>query len=297
MPTCFQPLPENTLRRLINRLLPKSWRSDAVIIPVIRLQGTIMAGGSQFRPGLSLATTAGLIEKAFAFEAPAVAIAINSPGGSPVQSRLIYKRIRDLAVEKNKRVLVFVEDVAASGGYMIALAGDEIIADPSSIVGSIGVVSASFGFPELLKKIGVERRVHTAGQNKSVLDPFRPEKPEDVERLKALQLEVHETFIDMVKERRGPKLKDDPDLFTGLFWTGKRGLDLGLVDALGDMRGVLKQRYGAKTRLKLISQPRGLFSRFGLFGSKAEPADIAAAAAGGLADAAEQRALWSRYGL
>jgi signal peptide peptidase SppA len=290
-------LPENTLRRLINRLLPKSWRSDAVIIPVIRLQGTIMAGGSQFRPGLSLATTAGLIEKAFAFEAPAVAIAINSPGGSPVQSRLIYKRIRDLAVEKNKRVLVFVEDVAASGGYMIALAGDEIIADPSSIVGSIGVVSASFGFPELLKKIGVERRVHTAGQNKSVLDPFRPEKPEDVERLKALQLEVHETFIDMVKERRGPKLKDDPDLFTGLFWTGKRGLDLGLVDALGDMRGVLKQRYGAKTRLKLISQPRGLFSRFGLFGSKAEPADIAAAAAGGLADAAEQRALWSRYGL
>jgi len=297
MPTCFQPLPENTLRRLINRLLPKSWRSDAVTIPVIRLQGAIMAGGSQFRPGLSLATTAGLIEKAFAFEAPAVAISINSPGGSPVQSRLIYKRIRDLAAEKNKRVLVFVEDVAASGGYMIALAGDEIIADPSSIVGSIGVVSASFGFPELLKKIGVERRVHTAGQNKSVLDPFRPEKPEDVERLKALQLEVHETFIDMVKERRGPKLKDDPDLFTGLFWTGKRGLDLGLVDALGDMRGVLKQRYGAKTRLKLISQPRGLFARFGLFGSKAEPADIAAAAAGGLADAAEQRALWSRYGL
>ena len=285
------------MRRLINRLLPKSWRSDAVTIPVIRLQGAIMAGGSQFRPGLSLATTAGLIEKAFAFEAPAVAISINSPGGSPVQSRLIYKRIRDLAAEKNKRVLVFVEDVAASGGYMIALAGDEIIADPSSIVGSIGVVSASFGFPELLKKIGVERRVHTAGQNKSVLDPFRPEKPEDVERLKALQLEVHETFIDMVKERRGPKLKDDPDLFTGLFWTGKRGLDLGLVDALGDMRGVLKQRYGAKTRLKLISQPRGLFARFGLFGSKAEPADIAAAAAGGLADAAEQRALWSRYGL
>ncbi|QDC02870.1 S49 family peptidase [Mesorhizobium sp. 8] len=285
------------MRRLINRLLPKSWRSDAVTIPVIRLQGAIMAGGSQFRPGLSLATTAGLIEKAFAFEAPAVAIAINSPGGSPVQSRLIYKRICDLAVEKNKRVLVFVEDVAASGGYMIALAGDEIIADPSSIVGSIGVVSASFGFPELLKKIGVERRVHTAGQNKSVLDPFRPEKPEDVERLKALQLEVHETFIDMVKERRGSKLKDDPDLFTGLFWTGKRGLDLGLVDALGDMRGVLRKRYGAKTRLKLISQPRGLFARFGLFGSKAQPADIAAAAAGGLADAAEDRALWSRYGL
>lgn len=297
MPTCFQPLPENTLHRLVNRLLPKSWRSDAVTIPVIRLQGAIMAGGGQLRPSLSLATTAGLIEKAFAFDAPAVAIAINSPGGSPVQSRLIFKRIRDLAAEKNRRVLVFVEDVAASGGYMIALAGDEIIADPSSIVGSIGVVSASFGFPELLKKIGVERRVHTAGQNKSVLDPFKPEKPEDVERLKALQLEVHATFIEMVKERRGSKLKDDPDLFTGLFWTGKRSLDLGLVDALGDMRGTLKQRYGAKTRLKLITQPRGLFARFGLFGSKAAPAEIAAAAAAGVADAAEERALWSRYGL
>mgnify|MGYP001090660119 CR=1 FL=1 len=285
------------MRRLINRLLPKSWRSDIVTIPVIRLQGTIMAGGSQFRPGLSLATTAGLIEKAFAFEAPAVAISVNSPGGSPVQSRLIFKRIRDLAAEKNKRVLVFAEDVAASGGYMIALAGDEIFADPSSIVGSIGVVSASFGFPELLKKIGVERRVYTAGQNKSVLDPFKPEKTEDVERLKALQLEVHDTFIQLVKERRGAKLKDDPDLFTGLFWTGKRGLDLGLVDALGDMRGVLKQRYGAKTRLKLITQPRGLFARFGLFGSKAAPADIAAAAAAGLVDTAEERALWGRYGL
>src|SRR5690606_16706874 len=166
-------------------------RSSVVTIPVIRLHGTIMSGGGQFRPSLSLASTAGLIEKAFAFDdAPAIAISINSPGGSPVQSRLIYKRIRDLAVEKNKRVLVFVEDVAASGGYMIAVAGDEIIADPSSIVGSIGVVSASFGFTELIKKLGVERRVHTAGQNKAVLDPFKPERKEDVERLKALQLEV-----------------------------------------------------------------------------------------------------------
>jgi len=289
------------VRRLLARLLPKSWRPNIVTIPVIRLHGAIMAGGGQFRPSLSLATTAGLIEKAFAFDAPAVAISVNSPGGSPVQSRLIFKRIRDLAREKKKTVLVFVEDVAASGGYMIALAGDEIIADPSSIVGSIGVVSASFGFPELLKKIGVERRVHTAGQNKSVLDPFKPEKQEDVERLKALQLEVHETFIDLVKERRGAKLKDDPDLFTGLFWTGGRGLELGLVDGLGDMRATLKQRFGEKTQLKLISQQRGLLSRFGLFGSAlgggTAPADIAAAAAHGLADAAEERALWSRFGL
>lgn len=285
------------MRRFLNRLLPKSWRSNAVVIPVIRLQGTIMAGGGQFRPSLSLATTAGLIEKAFSFDAPAVAISINSPGGSPVQSRLIYKRIRDLAAEKKKRVLVFVEDVAASGGYMIAVAGDEIIADPSSIVGSIGVVSASFGFPELMKKIGVERRVHTAGRNKAVLDPFRPEKKEDVERLKALQLEVHETFIDLVKERRGSRLKDDPDLFTGLFWTAKKGLELGLVDALGDMRATLKHRFGPKTQLRLVSAPRGLLSRFGLFGQRAPASEIARAAANGLIDAAEERALWSRFGL
>ena len=276
-------------------------RSGAITIPVIRLHGAILSGGSQFRQNLSLATTAGLIEKAFAFsDAPAIAISINSPGGSPVQSRLIYKRIRDLAEEKNKRVIVFVEDVAASGGYMIAAAGDEIIADPSSIVGSIGVVSASFGFQELIKKIGVERRVHTAGQNKAILDPFRPEKEEDVARLKALQLEIHEVFIDLVKERRGAKLADDPDLFTGLFWTAKRGLELGLIDGIGDMRSFLKQRYGEKTRLQLVSMPRGLFGRkLGIFGSSGEgfAQEVAAAAAGGIADAAEERALWSRFGL
>ncbi|TIX77318.1 MAG: S49 family peptidase [Mesorhizobium sp.] len=288
------------MKRFLNRLLPKSWRSDIVVIPVIRLHGTIMSGGGQFRPSLSLASTAGPIEKAFSFDAPVVAISINSPGGSPVQSRLIFRRIRDLATEKNKKVLVFVEDVAASGGYMIAIAGDEIFADPSSIVGSIGVVSASFGFPELLKKIGVERRVHTAGQNKAVLDPFKPEKKEDIERLKALQLDVHETFIDLVKDRRGPKLKDDPDLFTGLFWTGKKGLELGLVDALGDMRSVLKTRFGPKTQLKLITAPRGLFGRFGWFGSSRagfSAPEIAAAAASSVIDAAEERALWARFGL
>lgn len=285
------------MKRLFNRLLPKSMRSDAVTIPVIRLHGTIMAGGGQFRPSLSLASTAGLIEKAFAFDAPAVAISINSPGGSPVQSRLIYKRIRDLAEEKKKRVLVFVEDVAASGGYMIAVAGDEIFADPSSIVGSIGVVSASFGFPELLKKIGVERRVHTAGRNKAVLDPFRPENPEDVERLKALQEEVHQTFIELVKQGRGTRLKDDPDLFTGLFWTGKRGKELGLVDGLGDMRQIVKDRYGPKTVLKLITAPRGLFGRrIGVFGIGADAA-LGASLAQGVVEAAEERALWGRYGL
>jgi len=280
------------------QLMPRRLRRSAPTIPVLRLQGVIMSGGSQFRQHLSLASTAAVLEKAFAFDAPAVAIAINSPGGSPVQSRLIYRRIRDLATEKKKKVLVFVEDVAASGGYMIAVAGDEIIADPSSIVGSIGVVSASFGFQELIKKIGVERRIYTAGENKVTLDPFKPEKKEDVERLKAIQLDVHETFINLVKERRGAKLADDPDLFTGLFWTGKRGLELGLVDALGDMRSVLKQRYGEKTRLRLISPQRALLGRrLAFFGSRTSAAETAAAFASAFVEAAEERALWARYGL
>lgn len=289
------------MRRLLRKLVPRSLRSDAVTIPVVRLQGTIMAGGTQFRPSLSLASTAGLIERLFAYnDAPAVAISINSPGGSAVQSRLIYRRIRDLADEKDKTVLVFVEDVAASGGYMIAVAGDEIIADPSSIVGSIGVVTASFGLTEAIRKIGVERRIHTAGANKVTLDPFLPEKPEDIERLKTLQLDVHETFIDIVKERRAGKLKDDPDLFTGLFWTARHGLDLGLVDALGDMRAVLKERFGAKTKLHLITPPRGLFGRrLGLFGTASVPSatEIAGTAVGGLIEAIEERALWNRFGL
>lgn len=289
------------MKQFFSRLLPASMRSGGPTIPVVRLHGTIMAGGTQFRQNLSLAATAGVLEKAFSFaNAPAVAISINSPGGSPVQSRLIYKRIRDLAEEKKKTVLIFVEDVAASGGYMIALAGDEIIADPSSIVGSIGVVSASFGFTELLRKVGVERRVYTAGKNKVVLDPFLPEKEEDVERLKTLQLEVHDTFIELVKQRRGTRLKDDPDLFTGQFWTGKRGFDLGLVDGLGDMRSVLRNRFGDKTRMQLIAPPRGLLGwRFGRFAQQEgfSVSDLAATAAEGLFEAAERRALWSRFGL
>ena len=276
-------------------------RSSTVTIPVVRLSGAIMPGAGQFRQTLSLASTAGLLEKLFGYnDAPAVAISINSPGGSAVQSRLIYRRIRDLAAEKKKTVLVFVEDVAASGGYMIAVAGDEIIADPSSIVGSIGVVSAMFGLNQAIAKLGIERRVHTAGRNKVTLDPFLPEKAEDVERLNALQLEVHDTFIDIVKERRAGKLTDDPDLFTGLFWSAKRGLELGLVDQLGDMRSVLKQRFGPKTRLHLITQSRGLFGRrlglFGLGGGLAA-ADVAGAAVDGLIEAIEARTLWNRFGL
>ena len=289
------------MRRLLNKIVPRAWRSDAVTIPVARLNGAIMPSGGQLRQTLSLATTAGVLEKLFAYnDAPAVAISINSPGGSAVQSRLIHRRIRDLAAEKNKTVLIFVEDVAASGGYMIAVAGDEIIADPSSIVGSIGVVYAAFGLNEAIEKLGIERRVHTAGRNKVTLDPFLPEKEEDVERLNALQLEVHETFIDIVKERRASKLKDDPDLFTGLFWSARRGVDLGLVDQLGDMRSVLKQRFGPKTRLHLITPPRGLFSRrLGLFGlgGGLTGSEVAGAAVEGLIEAVQARALWNRFGL
>lgn len=290
------------LKQFLQPFLPTSMRADSVVIPVVRLSGAIMPAGNALRQTMSLASTAGMLEKAFAFKkAPAVAITINSPGGSPVQSRLIFRRIRDLAEEKNKKVYVFVEDLAASGGYMIAVAGDEIIADPSSIVGSIGVVSASFGFQEMIKKIGVERRLYTAGKNKALLDPFSPEKKEDVARLKALQLDIHQTFIDLVKARRGSKLADDDDLFTGMFWSGRQGLELGLVDQLGDMRSFLKARYGDKTRLRLVSAPRGLFGRrLNLFGVDLERGDgekIAGALANGVVDALEARALWNRFGL
>ena len=276
------------------RFIPRRFRSNAVEIPVVRLQGMIMEASSPLRQTLSLSSCANALEKAFSDkEAPAVAISLNSPGGSPVQSRLIYRRIRDLAEEKHKRVLVFVEDVAASGGYMIACAGDEIFADPSSVVGSIGVVSASFGFPELLKKIGVERRVYTAGKNKVSLDPFQPEKKADIDHLKALQLEIHETFINLVKESRGAKLADDPNLFTGMFWTGKKGKELGLVDELSDLRSLIKQRYGHDAKMRLVSASRSLLGRK----TPAISAGLVSSAVDGLIQSAEERALWQRYGL
>ncbi len=287
--------------RLIKKLLPKKLRSSHIEIPVVRLQGAIMSGGNSLRSTLSLAGCAEILEKAYKDkEAPAVAISINSPGGSPVQSRLIFQRIRDLASENNKKTYVFVEDVAASGGYMIALAGDEIIADPSSIVGSIGVVSSSFGFTELIKKIGVERRVYTAGSNKVTLDPFLPEKAEDIARLKELQLDIHDIFISMVKERRGSKLADDADLFTGLFWTGGKSLELGLIDGLGDMRTYLRKIYGDKVKLKLIQAPRGFLSKqFGSISSKAtlDFAHISEQFTDQAISKIEERAIWSRYGL
>lgn len=258
------------------------------VVPVVRLHGVIAADQ---RPGrLNIEAVAPLLKRAFAVKsAPAVAIIINSPGGSAVQSRLISKRIRDLADESNKAVLVFVEDAAASGGYFIATAGDEIIADPSSIVGSIGVIFAGFGFVETLKKVGVDRRVHTAGRNKSTLDPFLPEKPEDVERIKQMESDIHQVFIDWVKVRRGERLKaSDDELFTGEFWSGVKGLELGLVDGLGDLHEVLRSRFGDKVELLPIAPKRGLLTlpRVGL-----------AALTGDIAASIEDRSIWARLGL
>ena len=282
----------------LRRMLPKRFRKEEVIVPVVRLSGVISSGGGPLRQSLNLAGVSQALEKAFNVKtAPAVAIIVNSPGGSPVQSRMIYNRIRDLAAEKNKKVLVFVEDVAASGGYMIALAGDEIIADATSIVGSIGVVSGGFGFPELLKKIGVERRVYTAGANKVILDPFQPEKEKDIEYLKSLQLEIHKVFIDMVLERRTGKLSADETVFSGLFWTGSRGLELGLIDGLGDMRQELRKRFGDKVKPTLITAPRSLFGRKAPGISLGGVDGLGAGIASGLAEAAEEKALWGRYGL
>ena len=215
------------------------------VVPVVRLHGTIGAV-TPLRPGMSLGSVSKMLEKAFSIRgAKAVALSINSPGGSPVQSRQIYQRIRQLAEEKKLPVLVFVEDVAASGGYMIACAGDEVFCDPSSIVGSIGVVGGTFGFQDLIKKVGIERRLYTSGDHKSQLDPFLAENPEDVARLKAIQREIHDTFIALVKQSRGSRLKgDDEYLFTGEYWAGERSVKLGLVDDLGDLRTVLRARYG-----------------------------------------------------
>ena len=239
--------------------------------------------------------------------APAVALVVNSPGGSPVQSRLIYTRIRQLADQHNKKVLIFVEDVAASGGYMISLAGDEIFADATSIIGSIGVVSASFGFDKAIEKIGVERRVYTAGKNKVSLDPFQPENLKDVEYLKKLQLEIHDVFIAMVKAARGAKLVDDEDMFTGRFWTGGVAKELGLIDGLGDLSNIIKERYGDKAELIQIQPRRNIFGRGGGGGiSSMTKGDIDTSLLGAgmgeavvdrTLDSVEERMYWSRFGL
>src|ERR1700753_3825271 len=248
-------------------LLPERLRPGSAVVPVVRLSGVIGAV-TPLRPGMSLGGVARTLERAFATKnAKAVALVINSPGGSPVQSRQIYLRIRQLAAEKKLPVLVFVEDVAASGGYMIACAGDEIFCDPSSILGSIGVVGGSFGFQELIKKVGVERRLYTVGTHKAMLDPFLPENPDDVARLKALQREIHAIFISLVKQSRGARLKGADDLlFTGEYWAGETSVSLGLADGIGDLRSTLRARYGEKVLTPVIAPAGGLLS--GLLGRR-----------------------------
>jgi signal peptide peptidase SppA len=273
------------------------------VVPVVRLSGTI-GMVTPLRPGLSIAGLAGPLEKAFELsKLPTVAVIINSPGGSPVQSSLIFKRIRQLADENEKKVYVFCEDVAASGGYYIAVAGDEIYADPSSVVGSIGVISASFGFDKAIEKLGIDRRVHTSGLSKSILDPFQPEKAEDVARLKDLQRDVHDVFIGVVKERRAGKLKaPDTELFSGAFWTGPRAVEFGLIDGISDIRTKMRELHGEKVRLKLIELERGgLLARLrrtpSFDAAEAIVKDGRLALADDLVSALETRALWSRYGL
>jgi signal peptide peptidase SppA len=285
----------------LKRFIPAKFRPGTVVVPVVRLSGVIGAV-TPLRPGMSLAGVAKTLERAFATRhARAVALVINSPGGSPVQSRQIYLRIRQLAAEKKLPVLVFVEDVAASGGYMIACAGDEIFCDPSSILGSIGVVGGSFGFQELIKKVGIERRLYTAGAHKATLDPFLPENPDDVARLKAVQREIHAIFIALVRQSRGARLKGADDLlFTGEYWAGETSVSLGLADAIGDLRSTLRARFGEKVLTPVVAPASGILSR--LLGRQASGAGALAALDGmqGLPDdlisALEIRAIWARFG-
>jgi signal peptide peptidase SppA len=269
-------------------------RADRPVVPLVRLHGVItpMAGPGP-RQVINSVTTDKVLERAFARERlAAVALLVNSPGGSPTQSALVADRIRGLADEHDVPVLAFCEDVAASGGYWLACAADEIYAHPTSIVGSIGVVSQSFGLEGLLQRIGVERRLYTAGEAKARLDPFLPEKPEDVAWLRGLQDQLHAMFREWVVARRGDRLASGVELFEGEVWTGARALELGLVDGLGTPRGVLAERF-PDAELVPVDGRRALLARLGLAAAGRSPADLLT----GVAQAAEIRAMWARYGL
>jgi signal peptide peptidase SppA len=289
-----------SMRAAVRPLLPPMFRGGSAVVPVVRLSGVI-GFSTPLKPGLTLAGIARALERAFTLrKARAVALLINSPGGSAVQSHLIYRRIRALSEEHKRPVIAFAEDVVASGGYMIACAADEIICDASSIVGSIGVVGGSFGFARLLDKVGIERRLYTSGEHKAMLDPFLPEKPEDVEKLKALQREIHQGFIELVKRSRGARLTGPENtLFSGEYWTGSKAVEFGLADGIGELRSTLRARFGDKVETPLISPARGWFGRVqpaigadGLDGAFRR-ADIAEE----IISALEARAMWARYGL
>lgn len=270
---------------------------SAPVVPVVRMAGVIGASGGLRRPGLSLAELAEPIDTAFKTKgAKAVALIINSPGGSPVQSALIAQRVRLLAAEAEVPVIAFCEDAAASGGYWLACAADEIIAADASVIGSIGVISAGFGFQEAIEKLGVERRVYAAGDSKSQLDPFLPENPEDIKRLRVLQDDIHDQFKEWVLERRGEKLdkKDHKKLFSGQFWTGRKALELGLIDDIGEIRTVLRKRFGENVLTPVANKQKGWIAKKLGLDSRA---DISAALAQGAFDAVEERAAWNRVGL
>lgn len=288
------------VRKFFESLIPARMRRGTPVVPVVRLTGVI-GFSSPLRPGVTLASVARLLDRAFSTKrAKAVALLINSPGGSPVQSHLIYRRIRQLAEEKKIPVIVFIEDAGASGGYMVACAGDEIYCDPFSIVGSIGVIGATFGLDKAIQKLGIERRVYTSGDRKMTLDPFLPENPEDVAHIKAIQEDIHEGFIALVKERRASKLTGpESALFSGEYWAGEQAHRLGLVDGFGEVRSFMRARFGENVYLPLIAE-RGWFGRripgvgsriAGVF------ADGGQGLAGDILSAAEQRAIWARYGL
>ena len=258
------------------------------IIPHIKLSGVIGNVG-KFRQGIDFAGQEEIIKKAFSIKkAPTVAISINSPGGSPVQSHLIHDFIRSQAKKNKKKVIIFAEDVAASGGYLIACAGDEIYANQSSIVGSIGVIYSSFGFKDLIQKIGVQRRVYTAGKNKSTLDPFMEEKQEDIERLKKIQLDLHKDFIEVVEKSRSKKLKKDSgiELFSGEFWSGRKAKELGLVDGIGNPDQILREKYGEKIIIKNFEKEKGWLSK--KLSSESNTDQVISIL--------EERSIWQRYG-
>jgi signal peptide peptidase SppA len=292
-------------RSLWSRLLPARFTRRGPVLPVVKLHGTIGVG-STLRPGLNLDQVNASLERAFSYrDAPAVLLVINSPGGSAVQSALIHNRVRQLAGHRKVKVIAFCEDVAASGGYWLATAGDEIYADHASIVGSIGVLYAGFGFVEALDKLGVERRVHTAGESKLMLDPFQPQRDEDVARLKVMQADIHEVFKTLVKTRREGRLKaNDEELFSGAFWSGGQALQLGLVDGLGSLHEVVKDKFGPDAVLKPVTRSGGWLRRLRMPPQVSGPVPGHFAAGHfttGLAeevlDALEARALWRRFGL
>jgi serine protease SohB len=289
-------------RAALRPLIPKRFRGDIPVVPVVRVSGVI-GFSTPLKPGVTVASMARPLDRAFnTRHARAVALVINSPGGSPVQSHLIYRRIRQLAEEKKLPVIAFVEDVGASGGYMVACAADEIVCDLSSIVGSIGVVGGSFGFPKLMERLGIERRLYTAGEHKAMLDPFLPENSEDVERLKALQREIHQSFIGLVKRSRGARLTGpEKTLFSGEYWSGPKAIELGLADGIGDVRSTLRQRFGDEVMTPLVAAERTLFGRvrpgIELPGINRDALSLGAELGGGIISALEARALWARYGL